>query len=105
MVRYLFKKILETLLTLFIVTTAVFFFVRMIPGDPARAIAGEQATQEDVENSLREETFMDPVFFKEAGGDVDVEAIIKIARGEEAGAGRGLIRLTRASTWRREGYR
>lgn len=45
-------------------------------------------TQEDVENSLREETFMDPVFFKEAGGDVDVEAIIKIARGEEAGAGR-----------------
>jgi len=45
-------------------------------------------TQEDVENSLREETFMDPVFFKEAGGDVDVEAIIKIARGEEAGTGR-----------------
>lgn len=43
-------------------------------------------TQEDVEKSLREETFMDPVFFKEAGGDVDVEAIIKIARGEETGA-------------------
>ena len=33
MVRYLIKKILETLLTLFIVTTVVFFFVRMIPGD------------------------------------------------------------------------
>ena len=45
-------------------------------------------TQEDVENSLREETFMDPVFFKEAGGDVDVEAIIKIARGEEPEAAR-----------------
>ena len=50
MVRYLLKKILETLLTLFIVTTAVFFFVRLIPGDPARVIAGEQATLEDVEN-------------------------------------------------------
>ena len=50
MVRYLIKKFLETLLTLFIVTTAVFFFVRMIPGDPARMIAGEQATLEDVEN-------------------------------------------------------
>ena len=50
MVRYLVKKILETLLTLFIVTRAVFFFVRMIPGDPARVIAGEQATLEDVEN-------------------------------------------------------
>ena len=28
----------------------MFFFVRMIPGDPARVIAGEQATLEDVEN-------------------------------------------------------
>lgn len=50
MIRYVIKKLLETLLTLFIVVTAVFFFVRMIPGDPARIIAGEQATLEDVEN-------------------------------------------------------
>lgn len=50
MIRYIIKKLLETLLTLFIVVTAVFFFVRMIPGDPARIIAGEQATLEDVEN-------------------------------------------------------
>lgn len=50
MIRYTIKKLLETFLTLFIVTTAVFFFVRMIPGDPARVIAGEQATLEDVEN-------------------------------------------------------
>ena len=35
---------------IFIVVTIVFFFVRMIPGDPARMIAGEQATLEDVEN-------------------------------------------------------
>lgn len=50
MIRYIIKKLLETFLTLFIVVTAVFFFVRMIPGDPARVIAGEQATLEDVEN-------------------------------------------------------
>ncbi|MBO6039920.1 MAG: ABC transporter permease [Oscillospiraceae bacterium] len=50
MVRYSLKKLLEMLLTLFIVITIVFFLVRMIPGDPARMIAGEQATLEDVEN-------------------------------------------------------
>ena len=50
MIRYGLKKLLEMFLTLFIVVTIVFFFVRMIPGDPARMIAGEQATLEDVEN-------------------------------------------------------
>ena len=50
MLRYSLKKLLEMLLTLFIVITIVFFLVRMIPGDPARMIAGEQATLEDVEN-------------------------------------------------------
>ncbi len=50
MARYGLKKLLEMLLTLFIVVTVVFFLVRMIPGDPARMIAGDQATLEDVEN-------------------------------------------------------
>ena len=49
MVRYLGKKLLETFLTLFIVVTLVFFFVRALPGDPARMIEGEQATAEDVQ--------------------------------------------------------
>lgn len=40
--------------TLIIVTTFVFFFVRLIPGDPARLVAGPQATLEDVE-VVREE--------------------------------------------------
>ena len=35
--------------TLIIVVTFVFFFVRLIPGDPARLAAGEQATLQDVE--------------------------------------------------------
>ena len=33
MARYGLKKLLEMLLTLFIVVTLVFFLVRMIPGD------------------------------------------------------------------------
>ncbi|MDD7739893.1 MAG: ABC transporter permease subunit [Fusicatenibacter sp.] len=49
MPKYLVKRIVGTIPTLIIVVTFVFFFVRMIPGDPARLIAGEQATQADVE--------------------------------------------------------
>jgi glutathione transport system permease protein len=43
------KRIVGVIPTLIIVITFVFFFVRMIPGDPARMVAGEQATIQDVE--------------------------------------------------------
>ncbi|MEY8354222.1 ABC transporter permease subunit [Lachnospiraceae bacterium 54-53] len=49
MLKYTFRRVLGTIPTLIIVITFVFFFVRMIPGDPARLVAGEQATQQDVE--------------------------------------------------------
>lgn len=49
MPKYILKRVLGMIPTLFIVVTLVFFFVRMIPGDPARLVAGEQATAEDVE--------------------------------------------------------
>lgn len=53
MLRYFFKRIVGMLITLFLVVTVVFFMVRMIPGDPAAMVAGEQATQEDKE-AIRE---------------------------------------------------
>ena len=49
MLRYIVKRIIGVITTLILVVTFVFFFVRMIPGDPARLVAGPQATQEDVE--------------------------------------------------------
>ena len=49
MLRYIVKSIIAVIPTLILVVTFVFFFVRMIPGDPARLVAGPQATQEDVE--------------------------------------------------------
>ncbi len=49
MLKYTGRRILGTIPTLLIVITFVFFFVRMIPGDPARLVAGEQATLEAVE--------------------------------------------------------
>lgn len=49
MLRYLVKRIVEVIPTLILVVTFVFFFVRMIPGDPAQMVAGPQATQEEIE--------------------------------------------------------
>ncbi len=49
MLKYTLKRMIGMIPTLIIVVTFVFFFIRLIPGDPARMIAGEQATLEDVE--------------------------------------------------------
>lgn len=49
MLRYICKRVVGVIPTLIIVVTFVFFFVRLIPGDPARQVAGPQATKEDVE--------------------------------------------------------
>lgn len=54
MLRYICKRVVGVIPTLIIVVTFVFFFVRLIPGDPARQVAGPQATKEDVE-LVREE--------------------------------------------------
>ena len=54
MLKYIVKRVIGVIPTLIIVTTFVFFFVRLIPGDPARLVAGPQATIEDVE-VVREE--------------------------------------------------
>lgn len=54
MLKYIGKRIIGVIPTLIIVVTFVFFFVRLIPGDPARMVAGPQATLEDVE-AVREQ--------------------------------------------------
>lgn len=49
MLSYLVKRLLGTLPTLLIVAVVVFLFVHMLPGDPARLAAGQDADQETVE--------------------------------------------------------
>lgn len=49
MLSYLIKRLLGTLPTLLIVAVVVFLFVHMLPGDPARLAAGQDADQETVE--------------------------------------------------------
>jgi peptide/nickel transport system permease protein len=47
--RFIGRRLLLAIPTLLGVATVVFFLIRLIPGDPARAIAGETATEEQVE--------------------------------------------------------
>ena len=48
MLRFIGRRLLLAIPTLLGVATVVFFLIRLIPGDPARAIAGETATEEQV---------------------------------------------------------
>ncbi|NLW41571.1 MAG: ABC transporter permease subunit [Tissierellia bacterium] len=49
MFRYVLKRLLAVIPTLILISIFVFSFVRLIPGDPARRVAGVDATLEDIE--------------------------------------------------------
>jgi ABC-type dipeptide/oligopeptide/nickel transport system permease component len=57
-IRYLGRRALVTLPTLWLVTVVVFSMVRLLPGDPAETIAGLHATQDAVAG-LRQERALD----------------------------------------------
>ena len=46
--NYILKRVLQMILVLFVVTILVFSIIRFIPGEPARLILGEKATEEAV---------------------------------------------------------
>ncbi|HET9871923.1 MAG TPA: ABC transporter permease [Propionibacteriaceae bacterium] len=54
MIRYLIKRIAQSLLTIFLTVSTVFVLVRLAPGDPARNYAGPLATSEQVEEVRRQ---------------------------------------------------
>ncbi|WP_096190408.1 ABC transporter permease subunit [Evansella halocellulosilytica] len=61
MFRYVGKKILELIPTLLIVSMLIFFFIHLIPGDPARLVVGPDANLDEV-NKIREEMGLnDPI--------------------------------------------
>src|SRR5262249_61950364 len=43
MVRYLIPRLAESVVTFILVTIVIFIGVRALPGDPARALAGEES--------------------------------------------------------------
>ena len=58
MIGYILKRLLGLLPTLLIVAVLVFLFVHMLPGDPARLAAGQDASPETVQ-LVREELGLD----------------------------------------------
>jgi ABC-type dipeptide/oligopeptide/nickel transport system permease component len=52
--RFLFRRLLEVVPVLLLVSFAVFMLVRMVPGDPARLIAGDNATPEQLEQTRQQ---------------------------------------------------
>ncbi len=49
MYAFIVKRLLSALVTLFAVMTLVFVLVRIVPGDPAQVVLGDQASREAIE--------------------------------------------------------
>jgi peptide/nickel transport system permease protein len=54
MLRYVLRRLLLAIPTLLVVVTIIFVLIRVVPGDPAQAALGDQASEESV-NQLRED--------------------------------------------------
>lgn len=52
--RYCARRLLETIPLMLIISIFVFMFIHLLPGDPAKTLAGVEATVEEVE-AIREE--------------------------------------------------
>jgi peptide/nickel transport system permease protein len=62
--RYLAQRLLFSLVTLFLIVSFVFVIVRVIPGDPAQTMLGDQASQEAID-TLRGKLGLDrPIVFQ-----------------------------------------
>ncbi len=59
--RYLIRRFLEGVLVVFLASIVIFLIIRLIPGDPAQQLAGEDATPEDVELVREQLGLNDPV--------------------------------------------
>jgi peptide/nickel transport system permease protein len=72
--RYLAQRLLFSLVTLFLVASFVFVIIRVIPGDPAQVMLGEQASAEAL-NALREKLGLDqPILVQYVSFLADVAA-------------------------------
>ncbi|MDQ0257969.1 glutathione transport system permease protein [Evansella vedderi] len=64
MLRYIFKRVLEMIPTLLIVSIIIFYFIHLIPGDPVRLVVGPDATSEEVSMIREEMGLNDPIFIQ-----------------------------------------
>ena len=61
MIRYIGRRLLAALVTVWIVASAGFLLVEIIPGDPARSLAGPVASAETIERIREAYGFDDPL--------------------------------------------
>ncbi|MFV0351574.1 MAG: ABC transporter permease [Oscillospiraceae bacterium] len=61
MARYFVKRVLGTIPLMLIISILVFMFIHMIPGDPARQMAGKEATTQEVEELRTQLGLNDPL--------------------------------------------
>ncbi|WP_042354077.1 nickel ABC transporter permease [Bacillus rubiinfantis] len=66
MLQYIFKRILEMIPILFVVSILVFLFTHLIPGDPARLVAGKDASIAEVA-AIRTELGLDKPIWEQYG--------------------------------------
>lgn len=79
--RYVIKRFLAAIPVLVGVTLILFFMLRMIPGDPARVLAGELGTREEIER-IRHQLGLDrPVYVQYA---VFLRRLVKFDLGRSA---------------------
>ncbi|WP_174614727.1 glutathione ABC transporter permease GsiC [Virgibacillus ihumii] len=60
--RYFSKRILELIPILLVISVLVFLFVHLIPGNPARLVAGKQATFKEVQLVAEELGLNEPIW-------------------------------------------
>lgn len=61
MIEYIFWRLLRIIPIVLLVVTLIFGLFRLVPGDPARLIAGATATEESVERVRRQLGFDQPI--------------------------------------------
>lgn len=59
--RYLVRRFFEGVLVVFLASIVIFLIIRLIPGDPAQQLAGDDATLEDVERIREQLGLNDPI--------------------------------------------
>lgn len=88
MLRYILRRLLLAIPTLFVVITIIFLIVRVIPGDPAQAALGDQASDQAIAQ-LREQLGLNKSIFAQY-----IDYMGNLLKGD---LGKSMI--TRASAW------
>lgn len=56
--QYILRRLLQTIIILFVLSIVCFLLLHLIPGDPALSVLGDEASKEEIEN-LRKELGLD----------------------------------------------